>query len=69
MAQHDILVLKNFIRGSFVPNLAVDPQYIESYEPATGNVWAHIPDSGEDDVHMAVQAAKNEFPRSVASLD
>ena len=39
-----------------------------SYNPATGQVWAKIPDSGPDDVGAAVDAADAAFP-AWAALD
>ncbi|OQV25109.1 Aldehyde dehydrogenase family 8 member A1 [Hypsibius exemplaris] len=64
MAQGDsIIVVENFIRGAFVDNGENDLQFIDSYEPATGQIWAKIPDSGDEEVSKAVVAAKNAFPR------
>lgn len=36
--------------------------YLDNYEPATGAVYAHIPDSDAQDVALAFEAAKNAFP-------
>lgn len=52
--------LQNFINGSYC-----DPksgQFIDNYEPATGNVYSQIPDSSEEDVAIAVNAAEQAFP-------
>ena len=52
--------LQNYNNGKLVP-----PQsgtYIDNVEPATGTVYSHIPDSGEDDVNAAVVAAEKAFP-------
>lgn len=52
--------LQNFINGSYC-----DPksgQFIDNYEPATGNVYSQIPDSSEEDVALAVNAAEQAFP-------
>lgn len=60
-----LLTIENFIRGGFVSNTEAGLSYIDSYEPATGKVWARITDSGEDEVQRAVLAAKNAFPKLV----
>jgi len=52
--------LQNFINGTYVP--PKNGQYIDNYEPATGQVYALIPDSDEEDVLTAVEAAENAFP-------
>jgi aminomuconate-semialdehyde/2-hydroxymuconate-6-semialdehyde dehydrogenase len=52
--------LANYINGH-----AVAPKsgrYIPNFEPATGQVYSEIPDSGAEDVDAAVQAAKKIFP-------
>ena len=51
------LVLENFINGEFVSS----NEYIDSYEPSTGDVWARVPNSTVQDVDDAVQAAKEAF--------
>ncbi|MFN6086606.1 MAG: aldehyde dehydrogenase family protein, partial [Fluviicola sp.] len=52
--------LQNFINGKYVD--PVKGNYIDNYEPATGKVYSHIPNSTEEDVLLAVEAAKNAFP-------
>ena len=52
--------LQNFINGTYVP--PKNGQYIDNYEPATGQVYALIPDSDEEDVLDAVTAAEKAFP-------
>jgi aminomuconate-semialdehyde/2-hydroxymuconate-6-semialdehyde dehydrogenase len=52
--------LQNFINGTYVP--PKNGQYIDNYEPATGQVYALIPDSDEEDVLEAVDAAEKAFP-------
>ncbi|XP_031469801.1 2-aminomuconic semialdehyde dehydrogenase isoform X3 [Phasianus colchicus] len=54
----DLLVLKNFIAGKFVPCSS----YIDSYNPSTGDVYCRVPDSGIEEVEAAVRAAKDAFP-------
>ena len=53
------VVVANYINGKFVPT----DQYIDSFDPSTGEVWARIPDSGEREVDAAVSAAKAAFPK------
>ena len=53
------LTVHNFIDGKFV----VPKQYLDSYDPSTGEVWAEIPDSDELDVEAAVQAASKAFEK------
>jgi aminomuconate-semialdehyde/2-hydroxymuconate-6-semialdehyde dehydrogenase len=50
----------NYIGGRSVPPEA--DQWLDCYEPATGKVYAHIPDSDASDVNRAVEAAKKAFP-------
>lgn len=53
------VVVSNFINGDFVST----DKYIDSFDPSTGEVWAKIPDSGENEVNEAVSAAKAAFPK------
>jgi len=48
--------LENFIGGNFIGPLS--GQFIDNINPATGAVFAQIPNSNEKDVDIAVQAAK-----------
>jgi len=50
--------VKNFVNGDFVET----PATIDSYNPATGKVWATIPDSDKTHVEQAVQAAAAAYP-------
>lgn len=52
--------LQNYINGKAVPPQSGN--YLPNYEPATGQVYSHLPDSGEADVEAAVTAAQNAFP-------
>ncbi|MCU0392367.1 MAG: aldehyde dehydrogenase [Thermoflexibacter sp.] len=52
--------LKNYINGELVAPLS--GQYIDNVNPATGEVYALIPDSDEQDLALAVEAAKSAFP-------
>ena len=51
--------LSNYINGELVA--PVSGAYLDNYEPATGNVYAQIPDSDERDVQLAYTAAKEAF--------
>lgn len=52
--------LKNFIGGEYVE--PTKGEYIDNYEPATGEVYCQIPNSTEEDVLKAVEAAENAYP-------
>lgn len=52
--------LQNYINGELVaPHRGV---YIDNIEPATGSVYAQIPDSDNTDVNVAIGAAQRAFP-------
>lgn len=52
-----LIYVQNFIGGQFVPC----DDFIDSYNPSTGQVWAKVPNSGGDDVNKAVEVAKEAF--------
>lgn len=52
-----MLCVKNFINGEFMST----DNFIDSFNPATGDVWAQIPDSGREEVGAAVLSAKQAF--------
>jgi aminomuconate-semialdehyde/2-hydroxymuconate-6-semialdehyde dehydrogenase len=52
--------LKNYIGGALVP--PSKGNYIDDYNPATGEVFTLIPDSDKDDVELAIDAAEKAFP-------
>ncbi|XP_023344685.1 aldehyde dehydrogenase family 8 member A1 isoform X2 [Eurytemora carolleeae] len=54
----EILMVENFIGGDFISSA----KHIDSFNPATGEVWALIPDSGAHQVNEAVAAAEKAFP-------
>ena len=54
-----VRVLENFIDGKLVPCA----QPIDSFNPSTGEVHLKVPDSGEEEVKSAVEAAKRAFER------
>ncbi|KAM5263069.1 2-aminomuconic semialdehyde dehydrogenase isoform 2-T2 [Ctenodactylus gundi] len=53
-----LLMLENFIDGKFLPCNS----YIDSYDPSTGEVYCKVPNSGEEEIEAAVQAARRAFP-------
>ncbi|MEY4602825.1 MAG: hypothetical protein RIT43_117, partial [Bacteroidota bacterium] len=52
--------LLNFINGEYCA--PTNEQYIENFEPSTGNVYCLIPNSDSQDVENAVKAAEKAFP-------
>ena len=52
--------LENYIGGELVK--PASGNYIDNYNPATGEVYSLIPDSDDRDVHLAVEAAMAAFP-------
>lgn len=52
--------LKNYINGALQG--PIGESYLDSYEPATGKVYAQVPASDIRDVNQAVEAAKKAFP-------
>ncbi|MFN5182852.1 MAG: aldehyde dehydrogenase [Bacteroidota bacterium] len=51
--------LKNYINGEL--KAPVCGNYLDNYDPSRGAVYSLIPDSDEQDVELAVAAAKNAF--------
>jgi len=52
--------IRNFIAGELVEPAA--RRYFDNVDPAIGRPYGLVPDSGEADLEMAVQAAKQAFP-------
>lgn len=52
--------IANYINGEFCA--PVSGNYIETSNPATGEMYAKLPDSNHRDVQLAVEAAQNAFP-------
>lgn len=50
----------NFINGTYTK--PVSGRYIDNYNPAKGEVFSTVPDSGSEDVQLAYDAAKAAFP-------
>lgn len=52
--------IRNYINGELTE--PASGAYIDNYDPSKGKVYSLIPDSDENDVEKAYQAAKNAFP-------
>jgi len=52
--------IQNLINGQL--QTPVDAEYIDNYEPATGQIYALTPSSNDKDLQLAVEAAENAFP-------
>jgi aminomuconate-semialdehyde/2-hydroxymuconate-6-semialdehyde dehydrogenase len=55
-----MIKIRNYIDGKLIAPFK--GQYIDNYEPAKGEVYSHIPDSGKEDLQMAVDAASKAYP-------
>ena len=55
-----MLKIENYIGGKLIA--PASGEYIDDYNPATGEVYCLIPDSDGRDVSLAVEAAKKAFP-------
>ena len=55
----DLQTIENFIGGEYV---AYEGDFVDSYDPSTGEVWAQVPDSGHEEVELAVEAALKASP-------
>ena len=58
--QKEFPKIKNFIGGQFVEPKTGN--YLDNIEPATGQPYSQVPDSGKEDVELAVAAAEKAFP-------
>jgi aminomuconate-semialdehyde/2-hydroxymuconate-6-semialdehyde dehydrogenase len=52
--------IENYIGGELV--MPASGEYLENFEPASGNVYSLIPDSDDRDVNLAADAARAAFP-------
>lgn len=52
--------IKNYINGEF--KVPIQGNYIDNYNPSIGEIYGQIPNSSEEDVELAYQAAKEAFP-------
>ena len=50
----------NYINGDFVSPRS--NEYLDVFEPATGCLYARVPNSNNEDVEDAIEAARNAFP-------
>ncbi len=55
-----MLKIENYINGELIA--PESNEYLDNFNPATGEVYSLIPDSDERDVQRAVKAAKKAFP-------
>lgn len=55
-----LIRFQNYINGEWLD--PIDGQYLDDFEPATGQVYATIPNSNEKDLDLAVKAAQQAFP-------
>ncbi len=53
--------IANYLNGGLVAPLS--QQYLDNFNPATGEVYSHTPGSDERDVTLAVEAAARAFPK------
>ncbi len=60
--------IQNYINGKL--ENPISNQWLDNYDPSVGEVYAHIPNSGKEDVEKAVLAAKKAFKTwSVTSIE
>src|SRR6266852_6372436 len=52
--------IENYIGGELVK--PASGEYLDNFNPATGEVYSQIADSDDRDVHLAVEAARAAFP-------
>ena len=52
--------IQNYINGAL--HAPLSGQYLDNYNPSTGEVYSLIPDSDERDVALATEAAEAAFP-------
>jgi aminomuconate-semialdehyde/2-hydroxymuconate-6-semialdehyde dehydrogenase len=52
--------IENYVGGDLVK--PISGEYLDNFNPATGEVYSHIPDSDGRDIEIAVKAAKRAFP-------
>ena len=55
-----MIKIENYIAGNLVA--PESNEYLDNFNPATGEVYSLIPDSDESDVERAVEAARKAFP-------
>ena len=52
--------IQNYINGEFVNSIS--DNWLDNYNPSTGEIYGQIPNSDEKDVEKAVEAAEKAFP-------
>jgi len=57
--------LQNYINGELTD--AASGNWLDNFNPATGEAYSYIPDSGSGDVALAVEAAQKAFPEWAAT--
>ena len=55
-----IEVIKNYVNGELTGPSS--KKYIDVFEPATGKIYSHVPNSDDNDTDLAVSAAREAFP-------
>ena len=55
-----IEVIKNYVNGELIG--PTSKKYIDVFEPATGKIYSHVPNSNDNDTDLAVSAARRAFP-------
>lgn len=55
----EMFQIKNYINGMFCS--PADGQYLDNYEPATGQVYSYIPRSNQKDAESAIEAATKAY--------
>jgi len=55
-----VLKIENYINGKLTA--PASGKYIDNYNPSTGQIYSLIPDSDQEDVQRAVEAAEKAFP-------
>nr|MDQ3041942.1 aldehyde dehydrogenase family protein [Acidobacteriota bacterium] len=55
-----MLKIENYINGELIK--PESGEYLDNFNPSIGEIYSLIPDSGERDVELAVEAAKKAFP-------
>ena len=58
--------IQNFINNEF--RTPKNGQYLDSYDPSVGEVWAQVPNSGPEDAVDAIVAAKAAYKTYVRAL-
>ncbi len=60
-----MIKIKNYINGALAE--PISQNYLDNFDPSTGKVYSHCPDSDERDIAAAVEAARKAFPAWAAT--